>query len=122
MSLEVIINKKCACGETITEKFHDTRYGTQVYFNNPQKHVKCVCGKKYKLHLDCSIRIIEEPVPNSEYINKVYIFNNSKIVIKESDLPHLMANPELYTFVSDKPHEDGDFSYLCNFNHCKCRN
>lgn len=122
MSLEVTISKKCTCGETIKKEFSDTWHCTHIYFNNPQIPVKCVCGKEWQLHLDCSIRPVKKKIPNEQYIGKVYRFEGRKIVLKEKDLPHFVANQELYTFVSDRAHGDGDFSYLCGERYCKCTN
>ena len=59
---------------------------------------------------------------NGQYIGKVYRFEGRKKVIRESDLPHFIANQADYSFVSDKAHRDGDFSYLCGENYCKCCN
>jgi len=28
----------------------------------------------------------------------------------------------LYEFVCDRPHEDGDYSYLCGNEYCRCLN
>lgn len=122
MSLDVSITKKCTCGEVIKREFSDTRYGTQVYFNEPLKPLKCVCGKEWTLYFNCDFRPVKKEIPNGQYIGKVYRFEGRKKVIRESDLPHFIANQADYTFVSDKAHGDGDFGYLCGENYCKCCN
>lgn len=42
--------------------------------------------------------------------------NGRKFVVKQDS----HYNPEEYEFVCDNPHGDGDFSYICGMNWCRC--
>lgn len=43
------------------------------------------------------------------------IHSNKKVVIKEMRV--ILENEKL---VSEKPHGDGDFSYVCGSDYCRC--
>lgn len=45
----------------------------------------------------------------------------SKRVVNHHNIDEIRANIQDYEFVSDRPHGDGDFSYLCSSNWCKCQ-
>lgn len=51
-----------------------------------------------------------------EVKNKPY----SKFVVRERHLENMRANPSDYTFVSEKIHENRDFSYTCGSDYCRC--
>ena len=45
------------------------------------------------------------------------IESGKKFVVKE---PIYGWNPKTERYICNKPHEDGDFSYLCGGNYCRC--
>jgi hypothetical protein len=44
-----------------------------------------------------------------------------KGVVGKVLLETLSASTEAHDYVCERPHADGDFSYVCSFSHCKCQ-
>lgn len=46
--------------------------------------------------------------------------NGYKFVVNDNNISDILNNPNKYTFVCEKPHGDGDFSYICWSDWCRC--
>lgn len=46
---------------------------------------------------------------------------DTKFVVCARDIAKMSGHIEEFEFVCDKPHADGDFSYLCWREWCKCQ-
>lgn len=55
---------------------------------------------------------------NSVYKNKE---TGLKFIIHRGNKFNIENTIEGYTFVCDKPHGDGDYSYLCCSEYCRCQ-
>jgi len=76
--------------------------------------------------------IVEEDtsVRDAEYVqlqkHKGHVYKNIekgfKVCISDlKDVAEIVGNSN-FEKVADRPHGDGDFSYLCSFEHCRCSN
>lgn len=45
----------------------------------------------------------------------------SKIVVRGGWFKEMADNPDAFEFVCERPHEDGDYSYFCPRNWCRCK-
>ncbi len=46
--------------------------------------------------------------------------NKRKFRVYKEHLKLIAANPDNYELSCIKPHDDGDFSYICGFEWCRC--
>lgn len=69
------------------------------------------------------IASVTKPKPAPE-INQVWTSKDRptvKFVIRnEAQVMAICNSIAAFDFVCDKPHEDGDFSYLCGWQYCRC--
>lgn len=63
------------------------------------------------------------PVPIKAEKNFVYRIkeNGHTIVVRGSRIDEVNTNPEKFEFVCRAPHADGDFSYMCYNEYCRCQ-
>lgn len=47
-------------------------------------------------------------------------YTGRKVVLGVDGLRSVRTHPESYEFVCETPHEDGDFSYICRREYCRC--
>lgn len=52
--------------------------------------------------------------------NVVKLITGQKIVVTKGNIEDIIFAKECYIFVCEKPHQDGDFSYLCQSEYCRC--
>lgn len=45
----------------------------------------------------------------------------SKIVVRDGWFEEMKRHPEAFEFVCERPHEDGDYSYFCPGEWCRCK-
>lgn len=53
-------------------------------------------------------------------LSKLGEFGGGKFVVRESKLDEIRENPALFEYVCARPHDDGDFDYLCGRQYCRC--
>lgn len=53
---------------------------------------------------------------NSDYYGK------GKIEVTHENIELIKLDKQHFKYVCEQPHKDGDFSYSCTFNHCRCKN
>lgn len=57
------------------------------------------------------------PLLRNVFLNKK---TGNKFVVRSSTTQDIIDNPGDYEYICSRPHEDGDFSYVCNFEWCRC--
>lgn len=50
----------------------------------------------------------------------VLIKDNRKTVVTSWNIEQIKEKAEEYEKVCDRPHQDGDYSYVCDFEYCRC--
>ena len=62
-------------------------------------------------------------IPSKAEKNFVYRIkeNGHTIVVRGSRIDEVNTNPEKFEFVCRAPHADGDFSYMCYNEYCRCQ-
>lgn len=68
-------------------------------------------------------RMINPPKERPDLaVNQVWehIADGFKVVIKKSNIKEIKYVLDNYEFVCATPHRDGDYSYICGFDYCKC--
>lgn len=68
--------------------------------------------------IQAELNRLETPSPpRVPKIGEVWIIDGQKAVMRSK---HLGRDFSTWKFVCDRPHADGDFSYLCHSQYCRC--
>lgn len=54
--------------------------------------------------------------------NVVKQTDGHKICVMRHNIEKINQESDKYTLVCERPHQDGDFSYGCDFEWCRCMN
>jgi len=97
----------------------------QDYINELEEQVglRPETMKDIEMAISNKMKELNKPAPEVElrqvWRNKE---TGSKVIITEDKIEGIKSTINEYDYVCDRPHGDGDFSYFCNFSHCRCWN
>lgn len=43
-----------------------------------------------------------------------------KVIVSIINIDKITREVDSYDFISDRPHGEGDYSYICGFDYCRC--
>lgn len=118
MYAQIEIQVECKCGTRIIHKESYSNWHNSLMFTKGDTEVFCEqCGMKHIINVYGATSVKTEA---HSMCGKVYKKDNKKFVVRQSDINAILNNKDVYEFVCDTPHSDGDFSYLCTSEYCRC--